>query len=91
MIKNKSSIRGKIVAQISENIERVWLLTGTPIANRPMDYYNLLKVCKIPVVDNFQHFAYRYCAAKSFNKKLASKFNISEFCTNIEEYINNGP
>jgi len=89
MIKNKSSIRGKIVAQISENIERVWLLTGTPIANRPMDYYNLLKVCKIPVVDNFQHFAYRYCAAKSFNKKLASgkvkRIWLTDGASNLEE------
>lgn len=89
MIKNKSSIRGKIVAQISENIEKVWLLTGTPIANRPMDYYNLLKVCKIPVVDNFQHFAYRYCAAKSFNKKLASgkvkRIWLTDGASNLEE------
>ena len=72
MIKNKDSIRGKIVSQIAENIPKVWLLTGTPIANRPMDYYNLLKVCQVPVTDNFQHFAYRYCAAKSFNKRLQS-------------------
>ena len=89
MIKNKASIRGKVVAQISENIQKVWLLTGTPIANRPMDYYNLLKVCKIPVADNFQHFAYRYCAAKSFNKKLASgkikKIWLTDGASNLEE------
>jgi len=89
MIKNKGSIRGKVVSQISENIERIWLLTGTPIANRPMDYYNLLKVCQIPVADNFQHFAYRYCAAKSFNKKLASgkvkRIWLTDGASNLEE------
>jgi SWI/SNF-related matrix-associated actin-dependent regulator 1 of chromatin subfamily A len=89
MIKNKGSIRGKVVAQISENIEKIWLLTGTPIANRPMDYYNLLKVCNIPVADNFQHFAYRYCAAKSFNKKLASgkikRIWLTDGASNLEE------
>ena len=89
MIKNKGSIRGKVVAQISENIEKIWLLTGTPIANRPMDYYNLLKVCKIPVADNFQHFAYRYCAAKSFNKKLKSgkvkRIWLTDGASNLEE------
>lgn len=89
MIKNKSSIRGKVVAQISENIPKIWLLTGTPVANRPMDYYNLLKVCKIPVADNFQHFAYRYCAAKSFNKKLASgkvkRIWLTDGASNLEE------
>jgi len=89
MIKNKGSIRGKVVSQISENIEKIWLLTGTPIANRPMDYYNLLKVCKIPVADNFQHFAYRYCAAKSFNKKLKSgkvkRIWLTDGASNLEE------
>jgi SWI/SNF-related matrix-associated actin-dependent regulator 1 of chromatin subfamily A len=89
MIKNKSSIRGKIVSQISETVENVWLLTGTPIANRPMDYYNLLKVCEVPVVSNFQHFAYRYCAAKSFNKKLKSgkvkRIWLTDGASNLEE------
>jgi len=89
MIKNKGSIRGKVVTQISENISKIWLLTGTPIANRPMDYYNLLKVCNIPVADNFQHFAYRYCAAKSFNKKLASgkikRIWLTDGASNLEE------
>lgn len=89
MIKNKDSIRGKIVSQIAENIPKVWLLTGTPIANRPMDYYNLLKVCQVPVTDNFQHFAYRYCAAKSFNKRLQSgkikKIWLTDGASNLEE------
>lgn len=89
MIKNKDTIRGKIVSQIAENIPKVWLLTGTPIANRPMDYYNLLKVCQVPVTDNFQHFAYRYCAAKSFNKKLKSgkikKIWLTDGASNLEE------
>jgi len=89
MIKNKDTIRGKIVAQIGENIPKVWLLTGTPIANRPMDYYNLLKICRVPVTDNFQHFAYRYCAAKSFNKKLKSgkikRIWLTDGASNLEE------
>ena len=43
-VKNHKSIRGKILKDISKRFktERVWLLTGTPIANRPMDYFNLL-------------------------------------------------
>jgi len=65
------------------------LLTGTPIANRPMDYYNLLKVCQVPVTNNFQHFAYRYCAAKSFNKKLKSgkikRIWLTDGASNLEE------
>jgi SNF2 family DNA or RNA helicase len=31
---------------VKYNIDKVWLLTGTPVANRPMDYFNLLKIIK---------------------------------------------
>jgi hypothetical protein len=30
---------------VKYNIDKVWLLTGT-VANRPMDYFNLLKIIK---------------------------------------------
>jgi SNF2 family DNA or RNA helicase len=49
MVKNPKSQRTKIINEISEKIERRWLLTGTPIANRPMDYFNLLFLCDSPL------------------------------------------
>ena len=42
-IKNTTSKRTKIVMDFSKKIKRVWLLTGTPVANRPIDFFNLLK------------------------------------------------
>jgi SNF2 family DNA or RNA helicase len=50
-LKNNESIRGKIMVELSVkyNIDKVWLLTGTPVANRPMDYFNLLKIIKSPI------------------------------------------
>lgn len=89
MLKNKDAKRSKIVKQISNNIQKVWLLTGTPINNRPMDFYNLLSICKVPIVDNFQHFAYRYCDAKKFKKKLKSGQTktiwLTDGASNLEE------
>ena len=69
-IKNHKSIRGKILKDIGTNYptERVWLLTGTPIANRPMDYYNLLSIISSPVANNWVHFAKRYCEGRRFKK-----------------------
>lgn len=71
-LKNHKSIRGKIMVDLCVNhgIEKVWLLTGTPIANKPMDYYNLLKLIKAPIADNWVFFAKRYCDAKKFFKTL---------------------
>ena len=46
----------------------MWLLTGTPIANRPMDYYNLLSIIDSPITNNWVHFAKTYCEGVRFRK-----------------------
>lgn len=89
MLKHRETKRSKIINQISENIPKIWQLTGTPITSRPMDFYNLLSICKATVVQNWQHFAYRYCDAKSFKKKLKSGFVkriwITDGASNLDE------
>lgn len=90
-VKNNDSIRGKIIAELSvkHNIPRVWLLTGTPVANRPMDYFNLLKIIKSPLADNWKHYAVRYCAGRQFFKALKSgkrkQIWITDGASNLEE------
>ena len=69
-LKNSKSKRGQIVIDIIENYcnPKVWLLTGTPIANRPMDFYNLLKLIKHPVTDDWVFYAKRYCQGRQIRK-----------------------
>ena len=71
-LKNNDSIRGKIMVELAvkHKIERVWLLTGTPVANRPMDFFNLLKIIKSPIAENWKHYAVRYCDGKQFFRTL---------------------
>lgn len=71
-LKNHKSIRGEIMVDlcVKHKIDKVWLLTGTPIANRPMDFYNLLKLIKAPIADNWKFFAQRYCEGRRFYKTL---------------------
>ena len=71
-LKNNKSIRGEIMADLSVNfgIEKVWLLTGTPIANRPMDFFNLLKIIKAPIAKNWVYFTTRYCEGRKFFRTL---------------------
>lgn len=71
-LKNNESIRGKIMVELSvkHNLPRVWLLTGTPVANRPMDYFNLLKIIKSKLTENWKHYAVRYCEGKQFYRTL---------------------
>ena len=89
MVKNPSSNRAKIINQISKNIKRRWLLTGTPLANRPMDFFNLLKICDSPVTASWKQYAFRYCDGKKFKKKLKSgsyrDIWITDGASNLEE------
>jgi len=85
-VKNHKSIRGKILNDISKRfkIERFWLLTGTPIANRPMDYYNLLSIIESPVTNNWVHYAKTYCDGMRFRK--GNKFIwVTTGASNLEE------
>ncbi len=89
MAKNPTSGRAKIITQISKKIQRKWLLTGTPLANRPMDFYNLLKICDSPVVSSWNQYAFRYCDGKKFRKKLKTgKYKdiwLTDGASNLEE------
>jgi SWI/SNF-related matrix-associated actin-dependent regulator 1 of chromatin subfamily A len=71
-LKNNNSIRGKIMVELCTkyNVTKVWLLTGTPVANRPMDFFNLLRIIKSPLAENWKHYAVRYCDGKKFFRTL---------------------
>jgi hypothetical protein len=85
-IKNHKSKRGAILKDLSKNFgcDRVWLLTGTPIANRPMDYYNLLSIIDSPITNNWVHYAKTYCDGKRFRK--GGKFVwVTKGASNLDE------
>jgi len=45
---------------------RIWFLTGTPVKNRTIDLYPILRSCAPEVLgkyDSYLKFAYRYCGA----------------------------
>lgn len=90
-LKNHESIRGKIIVDLSVKYgnPKVWLLTGTPIANRPMDFFNLLKIIKSPIAENWKHYAVRYCDGKQLNRVLKNgqrkKIWLTNGASNLEE------
>jgi SWI/SNF-related matrix-associated actin-dependent regulator 1 of chromatin subfamily A len=84
MIANPQSNRTKIVNEISKNINRVWLLTGTPMTNRPMNYYNLLNLVDSPVAANWMAYAKRYCNGYQFSVGKRKVWNVTG-ASNLEE------
>lgn len=71
-LKNNKSIRGEIITDlvVKYKIPKAWLLTGTPVANRPMDFFNLLRIIRAPIAENWHYFAIRYCDGKKMFRTL---------------------
>lgn len=48
----------------------IFELTGTPITNKPINFFNLLRLIDATVAKDWQHYVERYCDGKHFfNKK----------------------
>ena len=84
MISNPQAARTKIVNDIAASIERVWLLTGTPMTSRPMNYYNLLSLVESPVAANWMAYARRYCNGFQFNVGSRKVWNVAG-ASNLDE------
>jgi SWI/SNF-related matrix-associated actin-dependent regulator 1 of chromatin subfamily A len=76
-LKNHTSTRSKLARQLvllrqgdggraseSASEPAIYLLTGTPLTNRPRDLFVLLQLVRHPLGRSFLAFAKRYCAAE---------------------------
>lgn len=84
MISNPQAQRTKIINTFVKKIERVWLLTGTPMTSRPINYYNLLNIIESPVAANWMAYAIRYCQGYQFNAGKRKVWNV-QGASNLEE------
>ena len=66
-ISNATAQRTKLLNDILDKIPKVWLLTGTPMTSRPINYFNLLKIVRSPLTLNWQSYVRRYCKGYQFN------------------------
>ncbi len=63
-IKNSKTIRTKTIKYISKYIPHVIALTGTPIINRPIEAYNIIKIIDNNVIPDFKTYTQVFCDAK---------------------------
>jgi len=84
MISNPQAQRTKIINSFVKDIDRVWLLTGTPMTSRPMNYYNLLSIIESPVAQNWMAYAIRYCQGYQFMAGKRKVWNV-QGASNLEE------
>ena len=83
-IKNGSAQRTKLINDLVKKVDRLWLLSGTPMTSRPMDYFNLLSLVDSPVAKNWMAYAIRYCQGYQFNTGGRKIWNVTG-SSNLEE------
>jgi SWI/SNF-related matrix-associated actin-dependent regulator 1 of chromatin subfamily A len=83
-IKNVTAQRTKLINDIVKKVDRIWLLTGTPMTSRPIDYFNLLSLIDSPVAKNWMAYAIRYCQGYQFNVGGRKVWNVMG-ASNLEE------
>ena len=71
-ISNTTAQRTKLMNEILGKIPKVWLLTGTPMTSRPINYFNLLRIVNSPITLNWQRYVKRYC--KGFRFKTNGRY-----------------
>ena len=84
MVSNAQAQRTKLINDFTKNVKRVWLLTGTPMTSRPINYYNLLNLIESPVAQNWMAYAIRYCQGFQFRAGNRKVWNVTG-ASNLEE------
>ena len=83
-ISNATANRTRLLNDVLETIPKVWLLTGTPMTSRPINYFNLLKIVESPLTLNWQSYVRRYCKGYQFNVGNRKVWNTSG-ASNLDE------
>lgn len=81
-LKNYTSQRSKLGRSLVESSHRplTYMLTGTPLTNRPRDLFPLLQMVEHPLGRHFLSFAKRYCGA------FRNRFGwVTDGATNLDE------
>lgn len=87
-IKNTKAKRSKLTKEHAKYAKRVLLLTGTPIANRPIELWHLLVVAGAEKdFGGFWNYARRYCNAREtrWGWDFTGASNLGELQTRLRE------
>ena len=80
-IKNSKAQRTKAVRNIAKGIPNIYLLSGTPILNRPAEFITQLQILdRLNELGGWKHFTDRYCDAKQerFGLNISGASNLTE-------------
>lgn len=86
-LSNNTSIRYRTIEDFLKrsNIPYVFLLTGTPLTNKPMNLYHILKLIDADITRDYQYYVKRYCDGKTLKLKTGKEIMLNNGATNLDE------
>lgn len=75
-LSNKGSNRYNAISDflIKANPKAIYLLSGTPLTNNPMNLYNILKLIDADVTHDYRYYKTRYCGEIEHTKRDGGKY-----------------
>lgn len=86
MVNNKS-IRYQVIEDLFKRTRPPFrfLLTGTPMTNKPMNLYYILKLINAEITDDYRFYVKRYCGGKEMKLRTGKKILIANDASNLDE------
>lgn len=87
-LSDNKSIRYKVIEDfmIKSGIENIYLMSGTPMTNRPMNLYHVLNLIKHPVVANYEYYVRSFCEGRQItNRHTGRKIWLTNGASNLDE------
>ncbi len=63
-IKSSKAQRSKAVKKLSRRMEKIICMTGTPITNRPIEFFTTLNMLDSKLFPNYYHFGMEFCSGE---------------------------
>lgn len=88
-LSNNTSIRYKVIEDYLKRskVPYVFLLTGTPLTNRPINLYHILKLIDADVTRDYNYYVTRYCEGKKIRLKNGTEVMTMGGATNLNELM----
>lgn len=86
-LSNKTSIRYKTINDFlhTQKPKAIFLLTGTPLTNRPINLYNILSLIDADVTRDYSYYSIRYCDGREMKLKSGKKILINNGASHLDE------
>lgn len=86
-LSNNTSIRYKTISDFLKKTkpEAVFLLTGTPLTNRPMNLYHVLRLINADIAKDYNYYCSRYCDGKKVMLKSGKEVMLNRGASHLNE------